>query len=558
MLHRLLLTLFCCLPWLGGAVVTFVPSSGDWAVAGNWSPSGVPGAADTAIIPAGKTVFVSTQQFLQVSSLNIAATGTLDLGQAAGNGSTLRVDSALTVNGTLLIGNGTDVYGTLELGATQINGSGTISIRSAPNLIGLTRSTITLDGDLTLGDGTNPLSITCDADLTGTSSAITISAITTLTLAANTNFSLANVASLTNSGTLVAGANGRIDFNNGGLGAASFTQTSGGILNWTAGTSFPLIDSANSATLAGTLLITTPTTAFANGQLATVIQLLSNGGFGNKITTDFTVIAGSGFGDWQSNFTLSPQVNAYRFQYSLLPQNLNLTLPATIASGPSPNNDISLPATTDRGQIVTYTVTKTDNSASQSSIVSGPKLRPSTSQGETIKLTATALATSGYAAFSQFYTTVVTQQQIVTFVSPATPAAFFYGDQFTLSATGQGGGTATFTSASAQVSLTGLNNSVCQLIGISSGGVHAFITATVPASGIYQQGTATIDLGVIAPRPVTLTVDGGTRAYGEINPTPIATVTAGSFGTGDNLATLGTSTASGSGATAGASHGTPV
>lgn len=41
-------------PWVMGDVKTFVPGSGNWHVAGNWSPSGVPTEADRVIIPEGK------------------------------------------------------------------------------------------------------------------------------------------------------------------------------------------------------------------------------------------------------------------------------------------------------------------------------------------------------------------------------------------------------------------------------------------------------------------------------------------------------------------------
>lgn len=58
---------------------TFVPASGDWNTTANWDPSNsIPGAADLAIIPNGKTCIVesSNQQILE---LRIAAGGVVDI-----------------------------------------------------------------------------------------------------------------------------------------------------------------------------------------------------------------------------------------------------------------------------------------------------------------------------------------------------------------------------------------------------------------------------------------------------------------------------------------------
>jgi hypothetical protein len=99
--------------WNGG--------SGDWSVAGNWTPNGVPGASDTATVNSGGV------------TLNADTTaGTLNLG-----GGTLNGSGTLTVNGTL-----TWTAGVMSgAGRTVIAGGATLNV-SNPGAITLSVRTL--------------------------------------------------------------------------------------------------------------------------------------------------------------------------------------------------------------------------------------------------------------------------------------------------------------------------------------------------------------------------------------------------------------------------------
>ncbi|WP_341228476.1 hypothetical protein [uncultured Arcticibacterium sp.] len=77
-------------------------SGGDWGVAASWTPAGIPGPSDYAIIPAGITVTVSGNQTgTHVGFIEIR--GTLDL---TNNGKLTVVDGVHIVSGGGAVGNG--------------------------------------------------------------------------------------------------------------------------------------------------------------------------------------------------------------------------------------------------------------------------------------------------------------------------------------------------------------------------------------------------------------------------------------------------------------------
>ena len=98
-------------------------TSTSWTTAGNWSPSGVPGAADNAIIVTGS----NTCKLAASASINnlTLTNGTLDL-----NGGTLTVGGT-----TVLFTTGTVQNGTLTVtgAATTTFGNGPVTMNCAVN-----------------------------------------------------------------------------------------------------------------------------------------------------------------------------------------------------------------------------------------------------------------------------------------------------------------------------------------------------------------------------------------------------------------------------------------
>ncbi len=109
------------------ATLTWINTSGgDWNIAGNWSPSGVPGATDTALITAAGTYVVNVSDSESAASLTIGgATGTQSLQINSGGalneaGGTMTTKASLTVagGGTLNASSGFDLYGPLTNNGT--------------------------------------------------------------------------------------------------------------------------------------------------------------------------------------------------------------------------------------------------------------------------------------------------------------------------------------------------------------------------------------------------------------------------------------------------------
>ncbi|MCI4442999.1 MAG: hypothetical protein JHC39_05770, partial [Lentimicrobium sp.] len=77
MIKKLLLTVFLVLVQtvVFAVTKTFNVTSGDWNTAANWSPSGVPTAADDVVITSGKSVNISADAY----ALSISLTGNLTI-----------------------------------------------------------------------------------------------------------------------------------------------------------------------------------------------------------------------------------------------------------------------------------------------------------------------------------------------------------------------------------------------------------------------------------------------------------------------------------------------
>ncbi len=100
--------------------------SGDWSLAINWSPLGVPQASDDVVIVTGITVTISSNQSINSVTVNSGATLTWS------NSSTLTIDGNLMVSGLVKM-NGGNITQT-EAGAVfGITNSGTCSL-TPPNI----------------------------------------------------------------------------------------------------------------------------------------------------------------------------------------------------------------------------------------------------------------------------------------------------------------------------------------------------------------------------------------------------------------------------------------
>ena len=144
----LLLAMFLVAATASAAPKSWVPTTGGaWTTAGNWSPSGAPGAGDAVTIPADQSANITAVPTITLSNLTINGTCTF---AAATSGNTL------TVTNSFAVASGK----TYTLGATlaRINftlaasGSGTISgtVNQTKSTIGTIIGTFTSSGDLTI------------------------------------------------------------------------------------------------------------------------------------------------------------------------------------------------------------------------------------------------------------------------------------------------------------------------------------------------------------------------------------------------------------------------
>ncbi len=128
---------------------TFQPVSGSWSVAGNWSPTGIPGANDRAIIPAGRTATVATSQtvdYLTVYGLLILQDGVIFVVGCSG-----AINGAPFIDGTGEVRTPPNVPG-------PAFGTGRIEIRNAQTGM-LVQQSMTL-GNFTLNyTNSNPNSV---------------------------------------------------------------------------------------------------------------------------------------------------------------------------------------------------------------------------------------------------------------------------------------------------------------------------------------------------------------------------------------------------------------
>ena len=216
------------------------PAGGDFSDPTNWTPNGVPGAADNALITLSGTYGVYLSANKTVSSLTLgAASGTqtldtnfqsLTLGNAStinvrgvlNNSDTLTANGALTVSGTLFNSGATNAKGALTINGTMTHSGGIVAIPATGSLTIASGGTYNLNfGSL---NGAGPQTIASGGVFNWQGGAIEGSAITQ---------------------TTTIGSGGRINFSGfGGQTLDGRTLTNNGLFNWTDGSSLLAINGA--------------------------------------------------------------------------------------------------------------------------------------------------------------------------------------------------------------------------------------------------------------------------------------------------------------------------
>lgn len=228
--------------------------SGDWFTPASWSPTGVPSAADNAVIQSGHTISLGSNG---ASANSVTLNGTLSVGATTGHSFSL-----LNGTGTLAVQPAnipsiTDfsAFAGASGGTLRLISSGTYpaSWASAHNLEIASGATITRTGTITLSnnltvDATANLSITSlnldgnltnngslsvtTLDLTGGSKTISGSAAVSVTnlvvdgsYAVNNNLTAQNTSG---AGSLSLATGGNITFNGTNSGSVSFTSAASG------------------------------------------------------------------------------------------------------------------------------------------------------------------------------------------------------------------------------------------------------------------------------------------------------------------------------------------
>lgn len=505
----------------------FTPTgaAGDWNDPGNWSTAAIPTLADDVTIGAGLTARLDDPAvMIEARSITIASGGTLDLSLGAGDTqANLVVDTDLTVNGELLAGGDVSGVGALITcndAAPTISGSGQITFgantASFPvNGVSLQNgATLSLGGSIRLTGSAWQVTQTDIADGGGVPSAvISVGATATVEVPASGLLKLLNGTRMINNGTLALrqGAQIQFDFSNVN---SSFEQTASGELDWELnGSGSAALMAPGSVQLAGTLNGTRPADVFLGvGETAYLIT----GSFvtTTSITGDFTTTTG------MSDF-LAPTISSeYSFNFNLERQVIDFdALPVSAGVGTS----LTLNASTNVGQTVTFTVTLTSGGASNSSITGNLLTLSATPESIRVTARAAAITDSGvdYDAAEPVVQDIAVRAPATISITASLSGPFTYGDTIALTATDDsGGGAQTWsTTTPALVSITG---TTARLIGIGTG---ASVTVEVAATGTTAAATTSATLGAINPAPVTATIDGGTRPTGQGNPTPTFTVT---------------------------------
>ena len=534
-----------------GATNDFLPTTGDWNTAGNWSLGRAPLIADDVTIGAGKTVtaaITTTPLALNAGSIVIAATGTLALNSGTTNDFVeLTIATNLTINGQMVVGgalNGVGAQLTFTDSAPQISGSGTLTFGDssanggANGILVQPNAALALGGTLTVAGNSWTIDQATPADGSTLPAVMTIGSGASVTIASGT-LHLNNGLNLTNNGILNLGSGASILYDSNGY--SNLTQSAGGRLNWTLnGSGLSAIFLPYSVHLGGTLSLLRSNSYFpSRGDAFSLLNLVQSNIVGN-----FTSFLGNA--DFINDFVLASRSYGFSFALDLQTITWSQTLGLQAVNGAN----LALTAMSDANSSVsqvTYTVALASGGVASSTIIpsSGPGVRAQLHPGstsETIIVTARAARTGSYddampVSSAPF---LIADPATVAITTPI--GGFTYGDVLAATATPSTGITWSTTN-SAVVGITN-GGTTAKIIGVGS----ASVTAIAAATSSNAAGSATLALGTINPKTVIVTVSNQSRAVGAAN--PINSFTVSGLVVGDTAASLGTPTYAGSGTTA--------
>ncbi len=534
-----------------GATNDFTPTAGDWNLGSNWSLNHAPLLTEDVTIGTGKTVtlaITTTPMAIAANSITVATGGALNLTSGTTTDAVeLTIATNLTVNGQMTAGgalNGVMAQIVFTNGAPQITGTGSLTFGNSTFSTGSNgimvqdNAALTLGGTITVAGTAWVLDQVTAADGTTLSAVVTIGSGATMTIPSGT-LSLNDGINLTNSGTLNLGSGANLIYDSNTY--SDFTQTAGGLLNWTLnGNSLSAFLSPYSVHLAGTLALTRPSTYFPSvGDTVTLFNLVQSNMIGN-----FTTFTGT------TNFSNDFVLASRTYNFSFLRDLQTITWSQTITAQAINGANLDLMAMSDASSstsYVTYTVALASGGASTSTIIAstGPNVRAQLhpgSVGENIVITAHAASTGNYDNAMPLSSSTIAIAAPAT-VAITTPAGgFTYGDALVATATPSAA--ITWTTTNTAVVAIPISGATATIIGVGS----ASVTATSAATSSNPAGTATLALGTINPKAIVVTVANQTRIVGAANPTNSFTVTG--LVNGDTVATLGTPTYAGVGATA--------
>src|ERR1041385_7597542 len=205
----------------GSAVVTWTNGTGDnnWNTPGNWSPSGVPGNADTAKFTSTTVGTVNVNAAVQVNIVEFDASGYLL--QATGGGSITLVQP-FNAGGFTQTNTATG-KNTVSCPVTNAMASGTFTVDSPTGILDFTGPVSTQNGNkpLVIGDGSaNEGQVIFEGNDSGFTAALTIATNGTL---------VAGSATALGTGGLTINSGGTLDLQGGFTIAGNITANGTGV-----------------------------------------------------------------------------------------------------------------------------------------------------------------------------------------------------------------------------------------------------------------------------------------------------------------------------------------
>ncbi len=531
-----------------GATNDFNPATGDWNNGSNWSLGHAPLISEDVTVTAGKTVsatITANQLSLAARSLTIASGGAVQLSSGTTTDFVeLTIATNLTVYGQMIVGGGVNGCGaqlTFTDVAPQMSGSGIVTFGNSTASAGANaillqaNATLAIGGTLSVAGTSWTIDQATPADGTVLPALVTIANTVSVTIASG-SLHLNNGINLTNNGTLALGVGASLTYDANGY--SDLTQGASGSLAWAVnGSGLSAVFLPYSVHLAGTLNVIRASTYFpSNGDAFSLLNLVQSNIIGN-----FTTFTGTA--DFTNDFVLSSRAYAFSFRLDL--QTITWSQIFSLQAVNGANLNLSaLSDATNSVSYVTYTVALASGGAASSTIIpsSGPGVRAQLhpgAVGESVIITAHAARTANYDDAMAVSSTTIRIAYPVNVAITTPSSGFTYGD--VLAATTTPATTVTWSTTNAAVVAITNGGATATVIGIGS----ASVTATGAATSSNVVGSATLALGTINPKVITVTVVNQARYVGDANPANSFTVSG--LVNNDTAAILGTPTYAGSG-----------